>query len=80
MLGISFIIGTCKIIPPSAKAAVLLVMWFYGVIPNATYEDYKAAYIATTSEEFTNEVEACWTPGTKRAGNVEGVTDYADKK
>ena len=26
-----FIIGKCHIWPPSAKAAVLLSMWFYGV-------------------------------------------------
>lgn len=77
--GMSFLIGACKIVPPSAKAAVLLVLWFYGAIPGAIYEEYKEAYIATTSQEFTDEVEACWTPGAKRAGNVEGVTEYAEK-
>ena len=78
-MGFAIIIGACKIMPPSAKAAMLLVAWFYGVFPGVPYEAYKEAFIETTSKEFADEVEACWTPGTKRAGNVEGVTDYVDR-
>jgi hypothetical protein len=38
-------IATCKIAPPSAKAALLLVMWCYGAIPGLPYLSYRDALV-----------------------------------
>lgn len=63
MKGFAILIGACKIIPVSPKAAMILVAWLYGVYPGVPYDDYKTAYaeahgdVAAVEQCFAN-----WAP------------------
>lgn len=58
--GFAILIGTCKIIPPSPKAAILLLMWFWGAVPGVSYEEYETQYQAMAGQEQTAIVEKCF--------------------
>ena len=60
MQGFAIIIGACKIIPPSPKLAVLLVMWMYGAVPGFTYEDYRKSYVDGGGQNQVAHIEKCF--------------------
>ena len=65
MNGFALLIGACKIVPPSPKAALILLMWFYGIEPGRPYNDYKEAYIEAGGAAQIKQIEQCfldWTP------------------
>lgn len=59
-------IGACKIAPPSAKAALAIVMWFYGTIPGASWSTYQQIveqqYVAAKldGKAAVKHLEACF--------------------
>lgn len=64
MTGFGILIGKCYIVPPSAKAAMLLVAWMFGAIPGMSYADYRFAmlqqYPAAQAKAAVARIEQCF--------------------
>lgn len=63
------VIGKCYIVPPSAKAALAIVAWFFGALPGMPWSDYEAlvqrqyqavGYSVASARAAVANLEACF--------------------